>query len=209
MCRFSVFLCLVAIPVICNLVGADAGVDEYTVYSFDIMDMPNDCYGKNYCFTKGDSYPQKDIDTLLENIPQALERLLKDRQSSYIQEDDDVNCPANTIFKDKPIYYVRDKSGEVRAVVQSDNKFLQSYSTKECLYEGRITNKSPHLNNTSFVRGAVLNKFNITCETKFLDFDFFVLNTEYPEPRMEVVTTAIPIACRCQMNELNTKFYKR
>uniref|UniRef100_A0A2A4J431 Spaetzle domain-containing protein n=1 Tax=Heliothis virescens TaxID=7102 RepID=A0A2A4J431_HELVI len=168
----------------------------------DIMkhEMPESCQGQSYCFEKGDDYPDEQIEKLLIDMLESNEVDQYTPQaigSRYGDTYDEPDCPVNSM--EGPIYYITDTNGNVRVVVQSPKKFQQIYSTKWCANEGPIKRETAHF------LTPTLRRFKMECVTTKMNFDFFVLNDDLTNLKMEIasVKDGIPVCCKCRYNKRN------
>ncbi|KAF9408666.1 hypothetical protein HW555_011730 [Spodoptera exigua] len=161
--------------------------------------MPAACKNQTFCFEKGDNYPDDLVEQFLKAIP--LQNNLGSRIGFSFRGGDEENgnadCPANTTYVDKPIYYIVDEMGMVRVVIQSPKKFEQIYSTRWCLNPGVITKNTAHF----FPESLTFKKVQLRCETSYMDLDFMVLVDDYDQPTYEVVKALGGIPVCYQMPE--------
>ncbi|KAH9643307.1 hypothetical protein HF086_012977 [Spodoptera exigua] len=168
-------------------------------------EMPAACKNQTFCFEKGDNYPDDLVEQFLKAIP--LQNNLGSRIGFSFRGGDEENgnadCPANTTYVDKPIYYIVDEMGMVRVVIQSPKKFEQIYSTRWCLNPGVITKNTAHF----FPESLTFKKVQLRCETSYMDLDFMVLVDDYDQPTYEVVKAlgGIPVCCKCLYSRSNIK----
>ncbi|KAJ8733500.1 hypothetical protein PYW08_001798 [Mythimna loreyi] len=197
-CFSFVSVLLVVLYMNQSLVGASPmPIDGESLFdSSKEVAMPASCAGKNYCFDKGENYPEDMIEQLVYDMRSLVVDYpdLKDRFGDSDFEEPD--CPSNST--ESPIFYIVDTNDKVRVVVQSP-KFQQIYSIRWCLNEGTITKDTQH-----FLKSTTLKNFNIQCVSNMMNFNFFVLSDKvHPEtlnPMMESATVkgGIPVCCRCR-----------
>ncbi|XP_035438549.2 uncharacterized protein LOC118268247 [Spodoptera frugiperda] len=163
----------------------------------DNLQMPAACEDQTFCFEKGDNYPDKLVEDFLKAFP--LQDTLGPRIGFSFRDGDkesgNADCPANNTFVDKPIYYIFDEEGKVRAVIQSPKKFEQIYSTRWCVNEG-IVKDTEHVP----LQTARFKTFQVECVTKYMDFEFIVLEEDFDQITYKTVKAmdGIPVCCRCQ-----------
>ncbi|CAH1637303.1 unnamed protein product [Spodoptera littoralis] len=199
--RFSTSIWLIAVT-LCFSKSMGNPVDGEIFSGLNTVqyEMPPSCVGQTFCFEKGDNYPEEQVEKLLKTYPIQETYGIGFRTGFSFRngnnENGNVDCPANTTFVDKPIYYIVDESGIVRPVIQSPNKFEQLYSTRWCLYPGIVRRDTPHF----FVASQRLKRFQIECLTTYMNLDFMVLADEDFEPTLKMMHAmgGIPVCCKCQ-----------
>ncbi|XP_075972052.1 uncharacterized protein LOC142973903 [Anticarsia gemmatalis] len=201
MCNLFVNLCVVAFfgGVVSSPQYDDGEVlfDPYEVQEFT---MPKSCKseGAEFCFDN-ENYPIDIVKGLLSDMANLevandvgkIGQSYGRRQGS---EHDDPDCKTDST--NKPIYYIVDDAGKDRVVVQLEGKFQQQYSVMWCEKAGRTTKTSHFLEST-------LTNYKMTCENKYMNYDFLVLSLKpniQGKWQMEraKTKTGIPVCCACR-----------
>ncbi|XP_075971990.1 uncharacterized protein LOC142973854 [Anticarsia gemmatalis] len=198
---FVVVTCMATVLAGVAPMPSDDGEDLFDPYSLREFTMPKSCKneGREFCF-ENDDYPTAIVEDLLKDMNDlevAHNDDVGELSGSYSSRQgvtDEPDC--RTDSTDKPIYYIVDEAGRDRVVVQMEGKFQQRYSILWCEKEGRRSKTSHFLEST-------LTNYKMTCENKYMNYDFLVLSVKPDitgrwQMERAKTKTGIPVCCACR-----------